>query len=564
MFARDIPPAVVAGRRPCLWLAYVVACAAAAAAGAVALRWPAAWAQAGGSLLHDAVVASAPVAVAAGIRRHRPERPQGWQLAAAAVALAAAADIGSGLAGPGLPADRPYLFSAVLHAAGFLLAVAALLLLIHARSPGRDRAGVLEALIVAVGLGMLAWALVVRTYSGQPAIPVGENLTTLAALAAPLLDVVLVVLAVRLAAGGRAPALRLLLAGLVGRLVADAAAALLVADTAGPAPPYRPETLSTITFALLGAAALHPSMRAVNQRTVPSLVRLTRTRIVLLFGVALFSPTVLAAQAAAGHAVSVPVLLVGTGCLFALVVGRMCSIVGEERARASLQELVLDRIVRATEQERSRIAADLHDGPIQRLTRVSISAEVVRHRLERGDPEGGRRLLSALERQVGEEVHTLRRLMVELHPPALDDLGLSAALTQYASEFTRRTGTACKVAVEHAPPLDASREAVVYRVVQEALNNIDKHAAARTVVVALNVDGQTARLDVRDDGVGFAADSAGTLLDHRHFGLVAMRQRVVMAGGTLEIRSRPGVGTVVTAHLPLLTPEQRPTQPAER
>jgi signal transduction histidine kinase len=139
--------------------------------------------------------------------------------------------------------------------------------------------------------------------------------------------------------------------------------------------------------------------------------------------------------------------------------------------------------------------------------------------------------------------------MAELRPPALDEWGLAAALAQCASEFTRRTGTACDASAEPMPRLDANRETVVYRVVQEALNNVAKHARARHVAVHLGVRGETACLEVRDDGVGFEADHAPP--DQRHFGLVSMRQRVTAAGGTFTLRSEPGAGTAITVHLPL-------------
>jgi signal transduction histidine kinase len=266
--------------------------------------------------------------------------------------------------------------------------------------------------------------------------------------------------------------------------------------------------------------------------------------------VALVTPTLLAVQAVLGRPVGLPILLVGVAVLFGLVVARMSGLVAAETARSTLGELVLDRIVAATEEERTRVAAELHDGPLQRLAAIFYTTELVQSRLARGDVVQGRRLVRSLGDKVGAEMEAIRRLLVELRPPVLDQAGLGPALEQAGAELARRTGIDCRVTAGSGLRLDANRETVLYRVAQEALTNVTKHARARRVRVGVAVEGRTARLEVADDGVGFdPARLRGP--DGRHFGLTLMRQRVAMAGGTLHVHARPGQGTTLTVHLPL-------------
>jgi signal transduction histidine kinase len=206
--------------------------------------------------------------------------------------------------------------------------------------------------------------------------------------------------------------------------------------------------------------------------------------------------------------------------------------------------------VQATEEERVRVAAELHDGPIQRLT--SLGHTVEQGRLDSGgDGAAGANgeLLDVVEEGVFNEVDALRRVMSDLRPPVLDDFGLPAALRDYAAGFQERSGVECIVLARPGMRLDPPLETVLYRVAQEALANVAKHASARQAMVSLSVQDGVARLAVRDDGEGFDVSRAARNLDREHFGLSSMRQRVEMAGGSFQVRSRPGQGTTITAVL---------------
>jgi two-component system NarL family sensor kinase len=377
------------------------------------------------------------------------------------------------------------------------------------------------------------------------------------------MDVLLLTAAVRLAdvEADRAPipvSLRLIGAALTLRLGADVAYGLaLLGGTYHPGQPV--DLCFLASSACWGAAGLHRSMRALSEPQPSRPARLTRPRAALLLAVSLLGPTLLAVQALRGRQFPAWLLLGAVAAVFAMVLARFATLVGAEAARADTQERLLERVVQAGEDERSRVAAEIHEGPIQRLAGVAYTVELVRRRLARGQAASGRQLLETLERQLSSEIGSLRRLMTELRPPVLDEWGLEAALTQVAADFSRRTGIAAAVDARAAPRLDPSRETVLYRVAQEALANIARHAGARQVWISLSTVDQTARLAIHDDGVGFTVDRPGDLLDRHHFGLIGMRQRVEMVGGTLDVRSRPGQGTVVSAHLPMAVPGTRPS-----
>jgi signal transduction histidine kinase len=147
------------------------------------------------------------------------------------------------------------------------------------------------------------------------------------------------------------------------------------------------------------------------------------------------------------------------------------------------------------------------------------------------------------------------RLSRGLHPSILDDLGLPAAVTRHAQEAARLHGLAVHVRIEglEADPLPPLLQTTVYRVVQEALTNVARHAGARSMSVRLVRDEATVELRVQDDGIGFdpmvpVEAAAG---DRRRLGLQGMRERAALLGGSLEVESQPGAGTTITAHFPV-------------
>ena len=217
---------------------------------------------------------------------------------------------------------------------------------------------------------------------------------------------------------------------------------------------------------------------------------------------------------------------------------RMLESLETERRRASSAALS------AQEEERTRIARDLHDEVNQSLTGLLLRLEAVR---EQAPYELAQEIddTKALANQAMQELLTLAR---RLRPTALDDLGLKAALAGNVSELDRRSGLNVTFTSDASTYSDLSADAqlVVYRVAQEALSNAAQHAEAESVQVSLARMGGTVELSITDDGRGFTFDQAS-----RGLGMGGMRERALLVGGDLRIESRPGVGTRVRLRVPI-------------
>jgi signal transduction histidine kinase len=275
----------------------------------------------------------------------------------------------------------------------------------------------------------------------------------------------------------------------------------------------------------------------------------SRARLALLAGVTMIAPAVDVVQDLRGASSPTLVIAGATVVLFVLALARLRGMATEVGAHAERQRL-LGRVLRAAEEERTRIASDLHDGPIQQLTALAIVAQRARRRLARdlrADADG---LMEQVHEGVRSEVEALRRLMTELRPPVLDERGLAAALRDHVDAFARRTGLACQAQLDLPFRLDPEVETVLYRVVQESLTNVAKHARASSVSIQLVDHGDGVELVVRDDGVGFEPARASRLLRAGHFGLAGMRERVSLVGGRWDVEAVPGGGTRIGVHLP--------------
>lgn len=202
-------------------------------------------------------------------------------------------------------------------------------------------------------------------------------------------------------------------------------------------------------------------------------------------------------------------------------------------------------LVNAQEDERARIARDLHDQLGQQVTALRLALD--RHRESCADADHLSRLLALVD-AIDSEVDFLAW---ELRPAVLDDLGLPAALPRFVRQWSDHYGIHAECHGEALPPGALSREAEVafYRVAQEALMNVAKHARATRADVVLDVQGGSVRLVVEDNGVGF--DPSDTGIATSGIGLVGMRERAALIGATLEIESRPGGGTSVFLRAPL-------------
>jgi signal transduction histidine kinase len=485
-------------------------------------------------------------AIVVGVRRHRPSAPLAWYLVAAGLVTFVSGDTLYNVrervlhAVPSFPSvvDLCYLVTYPLLAAG-------LLVLLRRRNPGRDTASLIDATVIATGVGMLAWVYLIVPYVRNPELTLLQRVV---AIAYPVGDLLLLTVAVRLAvgAGRRPPAWWLLAGSIVAVLTADAWFGLL--QLAGVWEVGGPVDVGWILFyAFWGAAALHPSMVSLSEPAQFN-VRLTRSRLVTLAGAALMAPAVLVIQALRGEAIDVAVIAGGSVVLFLLTLARMGGLAGEVALQAE-RKRVMQTVLRATEQERLRLAADLHDGPVQELTALRYSLTRARTRVQRGQQDEAEELLADVEVDLATGIGGLRRLMSELRPAVLDEQGLEAALRNQALAFEAANGVACEVQSALDGRLAPELETVLYRVTQESLTNIGKHARASRVTVSLAAEHGGVRLRIHDDGVGFDPAAARGLVGEGHFGLVGMRERVEMIGGQLLVNSVPGEGTTVDVRM---------------
>ena len=283
----------------------------------------------------------APIAVVAGVRLYRPADPRPWIILAIGLGLSVAGDwTWVVLERQGLEVFPSV--ADILYLGGIALTGIAVIGLVRGRIPGGDRAGLIDATVVAVGAGLLIWTLVMDPLVADPTASIGAIAV---ALAYPVLDILLLGVLVRLflAPGRRVPALHLILLALGALLMADFPYAVLALEDAYVTG-HIIDAGWLASASLWGAAALHPSMRNVAQPAEMGEAQLSPMRLALLAGASLMAPAVLVLQAATGRAIDVP--LVATGCvvLFLLVIARLGGLVNELRANLHARHTLEDQL----------------------------------------------------------------------------------------------------------------------------------------------------------------------------------------------------------------------------
>jgi len=225
--------------------------------------------------------------------------------------------------------------------------------------------------------------------------------------------------------------------------------------------------------------------------------------------------------------------------------------------RDALRGELLRHSVTTQEEERARIARELHDEIGQTLTGLAAGLRGAQQWLST-DLERARLQLRQLEGMTVRAIGELGNLVADLRPSLLDDMGLNAALSWYTDEVNRRGPTQVELVIQEAPyrlPLEI--ETIFFRITQEALTNVIRHAKASCAVVEFGCRDGKAALRISDDGVGF---NPGAALDgdaKPGWGLVGIRERVQLAGGECHIESAPGKGTTVTVEIPLLATKEQ-------
>jgi signal transduction histidine kinase len=220
------------------------------------------------------------------------------------------------------------------------------------------------------------------------------------------------------------------------------------------------------------------------------------------------------------------------------------------REREAMRGELLRKVITAQEDERKRIARELHDETSQSLAALAMGIDAAAEAIRGG---GHPRLdeVKSIATRTLEDVH---RLIFDLRPSVLDDLGLLSAIEWYADRTLRKRGISVRCEFEElGERLSPEMETALFRICQEALSNVARHAEADSVLVELGVDDRELRVSVEDDGRGFDPEAPVTDEKRKHWGLLGVRERAELLGGSATIESAVGKGTRVEVRIPLST-----------
>lgn len=222
----------------------------------------------------------------------------------------------------------------------------------------------------------------------------------------------------------------------------------------------------------------------------------------------------------------------------------------EEEIRESHERLrnLSGRLQSLLEEERTRISREIHDELGQALTALKIDLSLTRRNLVSGGHAEQSAKVHENERAVNRIIRTMRKIATDLRPGILDELGVAPAIEWMAKDFQNRTGIGCKVVLQGVDNIsDTVRATAIFRVVQEALTNVMRHAAASRVNVSFRKKDHTLVVEVRDNGIGI---TEGRISGSKSFGIIGIRERVRLLGGKAVILGKPGKGTLVRVTLP--------------
>lgn len=209
------------------------------------------------------------------------------------------------------------------------------------------------------------------------------------------------------------------------------------------------------------------------------------------------------------------------------------------------------RIIRAQEEERKRLAREIHDGPAQTMANLVMKAEICEKLIEI-DPEKAKRELSEFRGTVRSGLGDIRKIIYDLRPMSLDDLGLIPSVQKLISDFGTENGTTVELKTNmNGCILAPEIEIALFRIIQESLTNIKKHAKAKHVIVRFEIQQTGISLLITDDGVGFNPDEERKPDVQGGYGLISMRERTELLSGRFNIHSSPSVGTRILVAIPL-------------
>jgi PAS domain S-box-containing protein len=234
-------------------------------------------------------------------------------------------------------------------------------------------------------------------------------------------------------------------------------------------------------------------------------------------------------------------------------IGMVVTDMMEARRNEEMMRALSRRLVQAQEAERGRVALELHDHITQLLCAILVRSQALADQLSARDGPSKREAIN-LREMLGKTAEEVERISRNLRPSVLDELGLVPVIRDTSTEFAERTGLILTLAcAQLTARLPADTELTLYRILQEALRNVEKHARARRITVSLRPQDAFVQLLIVDDGIGFDPDHHTAKRNGKGgFGLLSMQERATYVGGALNIKSAPGKGTTIRAQVPLI------------
>ena len=216
---------------------------------------------------------------------------------------------------------------------------------------------------------------------------------------------------------------------------------------------------------------------------------------------------------------------------------------------AKMKQMFGLKIIQAQEEERKRVARDIHDGPAQSMANVVLRTEIAERLMSHQQEELARQELKDLKKMVRRSLADVRQIIFDLRPMALDDLGLIPTLRKFIPEIAKRENIEIELVLNGIERrLASGMEVAIFRMVQEILTNVIKHAKATLAIANIEYADKYLRVSVQDNGVGFIEEEV--IKNKNHFGLMGMKERIELLEGELEIQSEIDKGTTVTFTIP--------------
>jgi signal transduction histidine kinase len=240
--------------------------------------------------------------------------------------------------------------------------------------------------------------------------------------------------------------------------------------------------------------------------------------------------------------------LCGQGAI-AIANARLFESVQREQAEV---ERLLKRVISTTEDERMRLSLELHDGPVQSIVASQYGVEACKNLIDKNELDKAKSRLQIIPQLLAQSIDSLRRIICDLHPPALDKGGILSAVQDYLSHLERDAGISYDLDVRGTPArLSPDTERGTYYMVREALTNVRKHAAASKVHVLVGFQGDSLAVEISDNGKGFDPSIKGDDPGRKHLGIESMKERASVLQGNIVIDSKPENGTTVKLIVPI-------------